>query len=378
MRVSSVLRSPESSGAHIAILAATSGHSGVDRLIRNLAPAFALRGHRVDVLQIDGHGPYWDSQADGVHLRRLGTAHVDSSLVPLVRYLREMRPNVLLTDKDRVNRLALVARRLAGVPTRLAVRIGTTVSKNLERRNPVSRWSQLASIRLGYRHADAIITPSHGAARDLATIAGLPVERISVLPNPVVDDEFERRAREPVDHPWFHGGGPPVVLGVGELSARKDFGTLLTAFSILRKTRDCRLVILGEGRKREYLEALTRKLSVGGDVDLPGFDPNPLRFMARSAAFALTSTCEGSGIVLVEALAVGTPVVSTDCPSGPREILQDGRYGILVPVANPAAVADALAATLDDPAPPEVLRKSVTEFNVRDSAGAYLRVLGVE
>ncbi len=364
---------PEEEGARIAMFVATSGHSGVDQIVRRLAPEFATLGHRVDVLQVANHGPYWNGEPPGVRFVKLGTAHVNTSLVPLVQYLKKVRPDILLTDKDRVNRLALIARMLAGTPTRAVVRIGTTVSANLARRNALSRWSQYASIRLLYRHAHGIIVPSRGVANDLSSIAGIAEDRIDVIPNPVVDPHFRERADEPVLHPWFQPGQPPVIVGAGELSARKDFATLIRAFAIVRRRRSCRLLILGEGRKRSDLEELVRSLNIDSDVQFPGFDANPVKYMARAAAFALTSTCEGSGIVLVEALAAGTPVVSTDCPSGPRETLADGQFGALVPIGDCAAVASALEDVLQDRPPPELLRQAAEPFTVRASALAYLR-----
>ena len=359
----------------LAVLAATSGHSGVDRVLTNLVPALAADGLAVHVLSIDGHGPHYRSLPDDVTVIRLGTAHVNTSLWPLIRYLRRYRPRVLLTDKDKVNRLALLARRLAGVPTRIAIRIGTTVSINLARRSAISRWSQRLSIRLFYRHADVIVVPSQGVADDLATLAALPVNRISVVANPVVDERLYRRMNEPLAHRWFADPAIPILLGAGELSARKDFATLLRAFARVRQQRRCRLIILGEGRKRQALTELAAELGIADDIDLPGFADNPYPYMARAAVFALTSVCEGSGIVLVEALAVGTPVVSTDCPSGPRETLQDGQFGELVAVGDDRALAAAIIRTLDQRLPSDYLEQAILPFTVATAAGNYRRAL---
>jgi glycosyltransferase involved in cell wall biosynthesis len=361
----------------LALFLATSGHSGVDRIMRNLVPEFIALGLRVDLLCVRGHGPDWSGLHEDARLVDLGASHVNTSLPALVRYLRRARPRALLSDKDRVNRIALLARALAGVDTRIGVRMGTTVSKNLARRGAWSRFSQYASIRLFYRFADAIITPSKGAAEDLARIAGLPAEFVTVIPNPVVNAAMLQGAEQPVAHPWFADEGPPVILGVGELSARKDFATLLRAFALVRRSRACRLIILGEGRQRAQLLNLSRALGVAKDVDLPGFFANPYPYMGRAAAFALTSVCEGLGVVLVEALALGTPVVSTDCPSGPREVLGDGRYGPLVPVGDAERLAEGLLETLDRPLPKAVLREASEAFTVTNSAKHYVDALGL-
>jgi len=359
----------------LAIFLATSGHSGVDRTMRNLVPELVARGLRLDLLRVRGHGPHWTDLPKGARVVDLGVSHVNTALPALIRYLRRNRPAALLSDKDKVNRTALLARRLAGVDTRVAIRVGTTVSKNLERSGWWARYREYASIRLFYRFADAIITPSKGAAEDLAAIAGLPVNRVTVIPNPVLNEAMRRKADQPIAHPWFEGDGPPVILGVGELCARKDFSTLLRAFAIVRKTRPCRLVIIGRGRQREALLALADRLRVAEDVDLLGFLDNPYPYMRKADVFALTSKCEGLGVVLVEALALGTPAVATDCPSGPRETLQDGRYGPLVAVGDVEALAEQLEATLDHPLPAETLRQAALPYAVGASAQGYLAAL---
>jgi glycosyltransferase involved in cell wall biosynthesis len=365
-------------GPVLAIFLATSGHSGVDRVMRNLIIEFAGRGLTIDLLRIANHGPYLDEIPPGVHLVDLGTAHVSTAFWPLARYLRRRRPAALMTDKDRVNRMALWARRLTGVPTRVAVRVGTTVSENLARRGVVKRWLQYASIRLFYPWADAILVPSHGAADDLARVGRLDPRRISVVPSPIAGERLLAQAAEPAPHPWFDDPAVPVVLGVGELCARKDFATLIRAFARLHAERPCRLMILGEGRQRAQLEALVRELDLEADVAMPGFVSNPYAYMARAAMFVLSSRCEGSPVVLMEALAVGVPVVSTDCPSGPREILHGGDVGPLAPIGDDVALARAMAETLAHPPTATELRAAAEPFSIGVSADRYLAAVGLE
>jgi glycosyltransferase involved in cell wall biosynthesis len=360
----------------LAVFAATSGHSGVDRVLRNLVPAIAGLGLRVDVLGVEGHGPSFEILPEGVRHLPLGSAHVATAIPGLLRYLRRERPTALLADKDRVNRAALLARWLARVPTRVGVRLGTTVSVNLASRGAFERRVQSASMRWLYPAADAILVPSTGAAEDLAVHAHLPRNRISVVPSPIVTPRMLALAAEAPAHPWFSDGGPPVILGVGELSERKDFATLVSAFARLRGRRPCRLVILGEGRRRGELEELAARLGVAADVALPGFVANPYPCMAHAAVFALASRWEGMPVVLIEALALGTPSVACDCPSGPREVLAGGAVGALVPVGDDAALADALAAQLDGPTPPERSRAAVQGYTDVGSARAYLAALG--
>lgn len=361
----------------LAVFAATSGHSGVDRVLKNLLPELAARGIAIDLLQIDRHGPHLDCLPAGVQRIPLGRRHVNTSLGPLVAYLRRVRPNALLTDKDKVNRLAIVGRWLAGVDTRVAVRIGTNVSTNLASRGHVARWTQRASIARLYRYADAIITPSQGAAEDLARVAGLAATRISVVPNPAVTASLHEQARAGAQHPWLARKTTPVILGIGELGGRKDFATLIRAFARVRRKRPVRLVILGEGKRRDELEALARALGVADDVALPGFFANPYAELVRADAFALTSVCEGAGMVLMEALALGVPCLATDAPSGPREILDDGRLGPVLPIGDDAGIAAALLGLLAQPTPRARLQAGARRYEVAASADAYLAALGL-
>lgn len=363
----------------VAIFAATSGHSGVDRIVANLIRQFDAWGLPIDLLGISGHGP--DVPDDGLrHLRRidLGAAHVATALPALVRYLRREQPIAMLTDKDRVNRVAILGRRLAGSDIKLVVRLGTTVSVNLAERAVFDRWIQRASIRRLYPLADRVIVPSEDVAADLVAYTGLPPKQIQVVRSPIVTQRLTALAREPLDHPWLQRGQPPVILGVGELSYRKDFATLIRAFAEVRRRRRCRLVILGRGRRRETLLRLAADLGVADDVDLPGFAANPYAFMANADVFVLSSRWEGMPVALVEALACGTPVVATDCPSGPREVLCGGDVGILVPVGDASAMAEAIGDRLDSALDRVAFARAVDPYRIDSSAAAYLNALGLQ
>jgi len=220
------------------------------------------------------------------------------------------------------------------------------------------------------------VAVSRGVADDLARLTGLPREKIQVIYNPVVTPELFVKAEEPLGHPWFAAGEPPVILGVGRLHEAKDFQTLIRAFALVRKKRVARLVILGEGEERPKLEALVRELGLEEEVALPGFVDNPFKYMKRAGVFVLSSQWEGFGNVLVEAMACGTPVVSTACPSGPEEILENGRWGRLVSVGDVDALAEAIILTLDDKNHPDVARRAL-DFGVQRAIDEYIRVLGL-
>lgn len=361
----------------IACFFATSGHSGVDRIMQRLLPAIAERGYQVDLLHVREHGPEIAPQAN-LDVIDLGASHVNTALPALVRYLRRHQPQVIFSDKDRVNRTAMLARRLSGSTARLVFRNGTTVSVDLADRKPLDRWLQKRSMRRLYRKADAVLMPSAGAADDFARFAGLPREQIRVVPSPVISERLFQLAEAPVDHPWLNDKTCPVILGVGELSKRKDFETLIRAFARLQQSRAARLIILGRGKRRDSLEQLAETLGVAAAVDFPGFEQNPYRYMARADVFALSSRWEGMPVVLIEALGLGKAIVSTDCPSGPRELLQDGRLGQLVPMGDDAAFAEALTQSLEETPDVNALTQAAEPYWVNASTDAYLAAMGLE
>ncbi len=365
----------------LAVFMATSGHSGVDRLARNLISALARRGYRVDLLKVRGHGPHLTEVPVNVRLIDLGTAHTYSSLVPVARYLRRERPLSLYCDKDRINHTAILARALAqglkAPATYMAVGTGTTLSLDCAQRGWLhgvkTRWS---TGKL-YPLADNVIVTSHGVADDMTAYTGLDRARIQVVPCPVVPaTAFAGEFGQP-DHPWFSDGGPPLIMGLGELCERKDFSTLIRAFALVRRDYPARLMILGRGKERDRLLALAGQLGVAEYLALPGFVDKPLDYLAGASLFVFSSRLEGLGFALIEALAVGIPVVSTDCPSGPREILGDGLYGPLVPVGDHQALAAAMLATLRQPPPPDFLRQAARPYEIETATSAYVKALNL-
>jgi glycosyltransferase involved in cell wall biosynthesis len=368
---------PDARRHRLAIFISFSGEGGVERMIINLAKGFASAGHAVDMVLARAQGEHLKGIPETIRVVRLEARHTLTALFALSRYLRQERPAALLAPKDRAMKTAVLARRLSGTRPRLVGRLGTTVSAALEGRSWLHKAAWHAGMRLFYRFVDRIVAVSEGVARDVVAMSGLPRDRITVVRNPVVTSELPNLAAQPVDHPFFAPGQPPVVLGAGRFTRQKDFPTLIRAFAKLRAARPCRLVVLGEGRSRGALEALAAALGVDKDVSLPGFTGNPYAYMAKARLFVLSSAWEGSPNVLTEAMAVGTPVVSTDCPSGPREILQGGRFGPLVPVGDVEAMAQAMLETLDDPIDPETLKAAVAEYTVEASVRRYLEVLGL-
>jgi glycosyltransferase involved in cell wall biosynthesis len=361
----------------IAVFVSFSGSGGVERMIVNLIRGFVDLGQKVDLLLVRAEGPHLERLPQEVNLVDLGTDHTFLALPALSRYLRRSRPSALLAAKDRAGRTAVLARWLAGTDTRIVMRLGTNLSAAMADRPRLSGWLRFAPIRRIYPRVDRIVAVSSGVADDTARIARIPREHIWVIRNPVVTPELRKMAAEPCSHPWLQAGQPPVVLGAGRLQRQKDFPTLIRAFALVRRERPCRLIILGQGGDLGKLRALIAELGLTGEVDLPGFQTNPYVFLARADLFVLSSLWEGSPNVLTEAMALGTPVVATDCPSGPRELLSEGRYGPLVPVGDAPALAARMVETLGHHLPPEVLESAVAEYDQARSAERYLEALAV-
>lgn len=362
------------SAEHIVIFLPSLGGGGAERIMVNLAGGLARQGLRVDLVLARAEGPYLSQVSPDVRIVDLAAQRVLFSLPGLVRYLRQEKPTAMLSALDHANIVALWARWLSGVPTRVVVSVLSTISIASRKSDQVRSRLMPYLVRLFYPRADAIVAVSKGVADDLSRATGLPRERIKVIYNPVVTPELPEKAKEPLHHPWFAPGAPPVILGVGRLDRAKDFPTLIRAFALLRQKRKARLVILGEGEERPVLEALTRELGINEDVDMPGFVENPYAYMSRAAVFVLSSTWEGLPGVLIEAMAVGTPVVATDCPSGPSEILEAGRYGKLVLPENPHALAQAIEETLASTPEVQTVRNRAAKFSLERITGEYIQL----
>ena len=348
-----------------------------------LAHAFAARGHKVDLVVVHSHAPPRHELSDSVrvvaldpwwtHVPLLRTGRWAPASIPaLAKYLRRERPDLVLSSTHLVNVAAPWARSIARSRSALVLRIIAQLSPpTLSVRARLRLWQ----VRTFYHRADAIIANCNGVADDVARLTGKSRKDVATIYDPVVTPDVQEKMRAALDHPWFTTSNPPVVLAVGRFTAQKDFPTLLRAFARVRRARPARLVILGEGKERTRLETLVRELGVTADVALPGFVINPFPYMKRAAVLVLSSVYEGLPGVLIEAMACGCPVVSTDCPSGPAEILDRGAYGKLVPVGDATALADAIVATLDTPPDRDRLRTRAALFSEDDKIDQYLQVL---
>jgi glycosyltransferase involved in cell wall biosynthesis len=347
---------------------------GAERVALNLSQALCERGLQVDLVVQNAIGDFQAKVAPQVRVVNLEAPGIVSKCFALKQYLEREQPTVLLSILDNVN-VAGWARMLARVPTRIIVSLHINLSQQ-----PPGFKTRLRPylVRYSYFLADEVVAVSQGVAENLAQVSGFPRDRIHVIPNPVITTSILQRSQEAVEHPWLTDGQQPVILGVGRLSPEKDFSTLIRAFAIVRQQRPARLIILGDGEERSSLEALVKTLGLEKDVALPGFTENPYAYMSRAAVLVLSSVTEAFGNVVVEAMAVGTSVVSTRCrQGGPLEILDNGRYGKLVSVADVPAFAHAILATLNEPTSSDLLRQRSRNFFVEPVVNRYLEVLGV-
>jgi glycosyltransferase involved in cell wall biosynthesis len=377
---------------HIAFFMSDLGGGGTQRRLLGLAQALAQMGHRADVVVASPDGDFHDRVPSAVRLvslaggstripflgRRRGL-RVAAVAGRLADYLEAAAPDVLLSSSNPANLAALVARaRTAGRRSRplpVVISVNVDLAAALAGRHRLHGGLLRTLLRRHYPQADAVVAISQGVAASVVAVAGVPPERVVTIPNPIDGAAIRRQAAMPLEHPWLAPGAPPLILAVGKLKPQKDFETLIRAFARLRATRPANLVILGEGERRASLVALIQHLGLGASVNLPGFAGNPYAWMARARLFVLSSRWEGFSNVLAEALAVGCPVVSTDCPSGPAELLEGGALGPLVPVGDPAALAAAMASCLDHPCARDRLMARVAVFSVERAAERYLALL---
>ncbi|MEM2567684.1 MAG: glycosyltransferase [Candidatus Bathyarchaeia archaeon] len=360
----------------IAIFLPSLRGGGAERVMVNLARGFYEQGLIVDLVLAKAEGPYLSEVSPGIRTVDFKVKRVLHALPGLIRYLRRERPKALLSAMSHANIVAIGAKKLSQAKSRLVISEHNTLSQATKHTSLQRVRFMPFLIRRFYPWADAVVAVSYGVAEDLVAQTGLSMEKIKVIYNPVVTLDLFAKAKEPLDHPWFALGQPPVILGVGKLTLQKDFGTLIRAFALVRKECPARLLILGEGEERPKLEALVRQLGLEGEVSLAGFVNNPYKYMKRAAVLVLSSRWEGLPSVLIEAMALGTALVSTNCPSGPAEILEGGKWGKLVPLGDPEALACAILETLHDP-PPPVPKSAWKRFCLDKVVTEYCEVLGV-
>jgi glycosyltransferase involved in cell wall biosynthesis len=341
----------------------------------NLINRCADVGLVVDLLIANRSSPHLGAIDRRVNLVEIGEPFFRSCVPKVAAYLKSARPDWVISNREKSHRYLVLARKLAKSQTRLAFRIGNSLSETLNKRNWLKRVLRHALIRWSYAQADLIIVNSKGLKDDVLNYAGVESWRIRILNNPTFNADVLQQAQADVNHPWLIDETVQVILGVGRLTRQKDFPTLLRAFSQVARQKPVRLIILGEGNDRNALQSLVAELGLGDRVDMPGFVANPFAYMARADLFVLSSAWEGSPNVLIQALSVGCPVVATDCPEGPGEILRGGSVAPLVGVGDVPGLAAAISQVLDSPPDRQALQQAVAPFAVDMAVTAYIDAL---
>lgn len=350
---------------------------GIGRNLVNLAASWCDLGIGVDLVMDHRRGALLSELPAAVTVFESGGSHPLLKAPWLARYLRRRLPAGILTPVPRHAVWALRARRLGHAPVTVIANVHNNYVMTLQAVRPKKRLSRIALLRKYYPRCDAIVPVSRGAAHAFSQLTGIPEDQLTPLPNPVITPALLAQAEDPVEHPWFNDASSPIILWVGRLEPAKNIGLLIDAFGHLRARLglECRLAIIGTGSEETMLAGRVHASPYRESIALLGYQNNPYRFMRRAAALALCSNWEGFGNVLAEAMALGTPVVSVDCPSGPAEILENGRWGPLVPVNDATALAKGIEQCLLEPVAPADLIAAAQRYRSDIVARRYLQLL---
>ena len=348
---------------------------GAEMSMLRLAEDFLRRGFDVRTAVLWRKGQLLDALPSDITVDEIGGGQL-SCILRLARYLAAHRPDAVISFMTYTNVVAILAQALSPSFKKIVVSEHNAFSHSIRIRGGIPKLFHYA-VPLAYRWAAAVICVSRGVEHDLARATRLPPRLLTTVYNPVITEELLAASMEPPDHPWLTEKTKPVVLAAGRLERQKNYPMLFRSFTRLRERIDCRLVILGDGKLQDELTAEITRLGLGDSVDLAGFRTNAMAFMRRADLFALSSDFEGLSNVLIEAMAVGCPLVSTDAPHGPREVLRDGRFGRLVPVGDVDGFARAMEESLRDPGDPEPRMRWARSFSVKACADQYLKAVGL-
>lgn len=347
---------------------------GVERIRLALSNEFLRLGFGVDFVLVRATGDLIDEIPPGARLFDLAVSRLRMAVWPLTRYLREEQPDAVLVAMWPLTVVGIAAHRLARSKSQIVISDHNTLSLALGGRGQLHRAVLRTSMGAFYRLADARVAVSRGIIADLSELSGIAPERFTMIYNPIAlrDPSAGSESMDPAE---LWAGSGLRLLSIGTLKAQKNHKLLIRAFAEVAKHRNVSLLILADGSLRPELEALVASLGLTGKVRMPGFIADPSSVYAAADLFVMTSDYEGFGNVLVEALVGGVPIVSTNCPSGPSEILENGRYGALVPCGDRDALVDAILAALDSEHDRAALRKRGAAFSAAAAAEAYLNLL---
>ncbi|MCA1653692.1 MAG: glycosyltransferase [Sphingomicrobium sp.] len=348
--------------------------SGVALAQHRFARALGAAGHDVDFVIGRVDPGLTVPSSPGVTLMTLDVPKVRNMALPLWRYLRRTKPQIVFSAEDHLNTLVTLTALAARSRSKISGSSRVTPFDTYSNRWLSKRWVLKHLSRLSFRRADVLSCVSKDMVSQYRTVFGPTAPHVAIY-NIVDDTASQFRMNEPVDEPWLADKRSPVIVAAGSLAPWKGFVDLIEAMTVIPS--EVRLIILGEGPLRGKLEEQVERLGLGDRIKLPGFTDNPLKYFSRADLFVLSSHVEGLPNVLVEAMMCGCTPVATDCPTGPREVLRDGRYGYLVPPRNPAALAAGIRRALENPLEPDLLAEAVRPFEESVVIARHFDLLGL-
>jgi glycosyltransferase involved in cell wall biosynthesis len=350
--------------------------AGVALAQRRFAMALAGQGHEVDFIigyKEEGlevpHTPgpnmiVWNAQ---------GVRHM---LRPIMRYLTKARPDVVFSAEDHLNGAVMFAAMLTRSRAKISGSSRVPPSDSYSNRPFSKGWFRKLAMRAVMRRANALTCVSKDMVEAYRTY--FPKGPHQAVYNIIADATASVRAAQPVDHEWFIQRDAPLVVSAGTLTGRKNYRMLINAVGELKKRgRFVRLAIFGEGYRRPELEALIAKHGIGDRTWMPGKVGNPLAYFARADVIALSSYAEGLPNVLVEGMVCGCTPVATNCPTGPREVIEEGHVGHLVAIDDVASMAGAIEAALARPASRDELDRATAPFREQAVIERHFALLGL-
>jgi len=349
---------------------------GIPRVMTNLANEFAERGLDVDFVLGEAAGPYLSNLSQKVNVVELGASRALRCIRGLSCYLTREQPEILLSANTHLNLVALLAHKYSRVSTRLVITEHAEyyqAQKNRRRKYHILSQIIPFLIALEYPWADQVVGVSESVTDSLIDRFKFRGDLLSTIWNPVISEEFQNMVNQPVSHPWFEDKETHIVVSIGRKKKKKNYPLLLESIAEVKKNLPIRLLILGEGEDRVMLEALRKRLNLTEEVQFLGFVENPFPYLKHADLFVLTSLWEGLPTVLIEALAVGTPVVVTDSPGGSREIIEMAGTGRLVPVDDRKALVQSILEELTEDDTEEI-ETALAPFTTTSSADLYLEL----
>jgi len=347
---------------------------GTERVIITLANGFAKRGIDVFIISLNSKGAYQNEVNENVKIEILNTKRTIFSFIKIKNFLDKENPNILFSSIAHLNIFIIIVKRIMVKSDRkFVIRESNTLSEIMKSNNNLKNIILCKLIRIFYPKADLIVSPSQGVADDLMKNYGIDKNKIKVIYNPIDHKFLLNMAKEPVDNYFINNKSPEkVIIGIGSLTKQKNFSSLIMAFYNIKRHHNYKLIILGEGKERSKLESLIERLNIRDCILMPGFVKNPFKYLINANVFVLSSIYEGLPNVLIQALLLGVPCVSTKCKSGPEEILNFGEYGQLVRINDHVEMSDAILNVLEGRLKQKNINGLEKKYNINKIINNYL------